>query len=278
MRSSTIAAAIFAIVGGSLGCINVWNNATQVNGGTFVVNDLTAVVCGLAVASALLSLALGAIAKRSAITTALAVVAIIGCTITSVGYTLGRVGDAADQGAAAALAHNAQIERAEALVSQLDNERKEEAANGGCKTECKKIEKRLDDARASLAALGVRQVTDPAGERIEAISGGWITAVGYRTAHPAIVAGALEISVSLLLTIAGLFAASPQRQATVIDITPINPVLAVLPPGRAISNKALARQLGLSEATASRRVRDLRRQGLLTVERKGRELSIRRPT
>jgi Meiotically up-regulated gene 113 len=94
--SKYIAAAAFATAGIGLGVINVWNNAVAVNGGTFVLNDLTALVTGLAVVSAMLALSLAAISRKSKITAALAVIVIAGCVFTSVGYTLARVGDVTD--------------------------------------------------------------------------------------------------------------------------------------------------------------------------------------
>ena len=91
-----IIAAIFAIAGIGLSAVNCWNNAVAINGGEFQLNDLTALVVGLAIAGALLSGAAGAAFNRSKVIGALCVVAILGCIITSIGYTLGRVGDVAD--------------------------------------------------------------------------------------------------------------------------------------------------------------------------------------
>lgn len=272
-------AAVFATAGVALGAVNVWNNATQVNHGTFVVNDLTAVVCGLAAAGALLSLGLGAVAQRSRLTAALMVVAILGCSATSVGYTLGRVGGVADAEAARALAHNANLARAERLVSDLSHKRDAEAAKGGCGRECRKIETRLDAARVALAGLGARAVVDPAGERLAAATGGLITADAYRTAHPVIVAGTLELGVSLLLTIGGLFASGGRTRAkdeaprSMIDITPpttADPVIAALQQHkRPLLNQELARLAGVSDATAHRRVRDLVAAGRVAKYREG---------
>ena len=275
-----LAAVLFGTAGVALGGINVWNNATQVNGGHFAWNDLTAVVLGLAVAGGLLSLAIGAVSRKSKAVAALAVIAVIGCSATSVGYTLARVGSVADSGAADALAHNAKIERAAKLVEKLDAERKAEAADGGCGRECRKIEARLAAALHAQDALGARRVVDPAGERLEAVTGGWISAKSYHTAHPVIVAGSLELCVSLLLTVAGLFAASgtAQKPHQVIDVeaVEIHPVAAALQSqSRPVTNREIAALLGVSEATAHRYVDHAVRSGIAAKERDGRAMAIR---
>lgn len=292
-----LAVALFGAAGVGLGAINVWNNATQVNGGTFVLNDLTAVVLGLAVAGALLSLALGSLRQRSILTTAFAVLAVIGCSATSVGYTLGRVGQAADSGAETAEAHNAQIERTAAEISRLRGLVGTEApiAARECagfkpgvsdvrrwpkctasRTLIAGYESRIADEQQTLAALGGRHVADPAGARIAAVTGGLITADAYRTAHPVIVAGALELSVSLLLTIAGLFAASDRRAHRIIDITPTDPVERVLRAQRAaLTNRELAQLAGISEASAHRSVKALAGAGRVLKHRDGRAMRIR---
>lgn len=270
-------AAVFATAGVALGVINTWNNAVQINGGSLIWNDLTAVVAGLAVTGALLSLGLGAIAQRSRLVACLAVVAIIGTIATSVGYTLGRVGSVADTGAADALAHNARLERAEQRVADLRQQVVAEAANGGCGPQCRALKSDLSAAQTQLDALGARRVEDPAGERIAAATGGLIPAAAYRTAHPVIVAGTLELGVSLLLSVAGLFAASGQRRRAprVIDITPepVDPVLQALKAGP-VSNRELARRLGWSEAKTSRTVAQLTEAGTVTATREGRSKMI----
>jgi hypothetical protein len=96
--SKYLAAVVFAIAGVGLGVINVWNKSVAINGGSFIRNDLTMLVSGLAIVSALLSLMLGPISRNSKVTATLAVVVIAGCVFTSVGYTLPRVGDVADDG------------------------------------------------------------------------------------------------------------------------------------------------------------------------------------
>ena len=292
-----LATALFGAAGIALGAINVWNNATQVNGGTFVLNDLTAIVLGLAVAGALLSLALGAIRQRSTLTTGLAVIAIIGCSATSVGYTLGRVGSAADTGAEAAQAHNARIDRTEAEIARLRGLVTAQASIAAnqcigfkpgvsderrwpkCNTARNLVagyEAQIATEQKTLAQLGAPRVADPAGERLEAVSGGLITAHAYRTAHPVIVAGALELSVSLLLTIAGLFAASGARAPKVIDVTPVDPVERVLRAQRAaITNRELAQLAGISEASAHRTVKALAGAGRVVKHRDGRAMLIK---
>jgi hypothetical protein len=253
-----------------------------INGGEFILNDLTAMVAGLAIVSAMLSFSLGAISQKSIITAALAVVVIAGCVFTSVGYTLGRVGSVADGGAAGAVAHNANIARAEQRVADLNSGVKAEAANGGCRTECKKLIKRLEAAQTALDTLGARQVVDPAGERIEAVTGGWLSADRYRTAHPVITAATLELGVSLLLTIAGMFASSGKRhvpnviEAEMIDITPADSVTKLLQQHpQALTNAEIAEALGISAPAASQRVKKLVAAGVVQRDRVGRQVAIR---
>ena len=218
--SKYVAAVAFAIAGVGLGVINAWNNALAINGGQFVVNDLTALVAGLAIVSAMLSLALGEISRQSKVTAALAVLLICGCAFASVGYTLSRVGLVADNGVSDALGHNGEIERIEREITSLVGKRDLEESKGGCGPSCRAIERRLEGQRAALAGLGSRKVVDPAGERLEAVTGGWLTADRYRTLHPVVVAGTLELGVSLLLTVAGLFADSSRKAPVAMDITP----------------------------------------------------------
>ena len=298
-----INAALFAIAGIALGSVNAWNNAVQVNGGAFELNDLTAVVAGLAIAGAMLSMSLASIAQRSRMVAALAVIAIAGCIATSVGFTLGRIGSVADAGAEKAEAHNAQYWRAKSDIKRLgpriEKQRQVEALEcRGFNPERDKpkiwpkcftargllaaYEKDHQAASASLASLGSRKVVDPAGERLEAVFGGiGITADGYRTAHPVIVAGTLELGVSLLLTIAGLFGATGRHEPRIIegkaiDITPPDPVTALLQrEGRALSNREVADRLGITPSAASQRVKLLADAGSVSRERIGRTVAIR---
>lgn len=277
-----LSACFLASCGIGLGAINVWNNAIAINGGDFVLNDLTALVAGLALLAALLSVSLGAVTRKSTVAGVLCVLAIAGCVFTSVGYTLGRVGSVADSGASEALSHNARIELVESEVRALTEKRDAEEANGGCGPQCRAIEKRLEAQRATLAGLGSRMVVDPAGERLEAVTGGWLTAAQYRTAHPVVTAATLELGVSLLLTIAGLFwpkHTAPRLAPVVgemIDITPADPLVALLKRHpRGLTNDDVAAALSVTKSAASQRVSKLVDAGRISRQRVGREVQIK---
>lgn len=300
--------AVFTMAGIALGALNVWNNAMAINDGQLVFNDLTGIVAGLAVTGALLSLALGSIAKRSWIVGLMAAVVIVGCTVVSVGYTLKRVGGVSDAGAGDALAHNGRIKRTKGRLADLRSklEKQREVAARECrgykpgKSNPAKwplcltaqglvgsYEADIAAANATLNRLGAPRVADSAGQRIEALLGGvGITAERYRTAHPVITAGTLELGVNLLLTVAGLFAASGgQRRRSeapgkpndgeMIDITPADPVERLLrQQRRALTNTEIAKALGISPPAASQRVRRLIDAGAVRSERVGRKVAI----
>ncbi|MFY0615059.1 MAG: winged helix-turn-helix transcriptional regulator [Hyphomicrobiaceae bacterium] len=284
--------ALFASAGAALAATNMANNAIAINDGAFVWNDLTAIIVGLGITGSLLSLALGAIVKRSMITAFLAVIVIFGCTIVSVTYTLTRLGSVADAGISKALAHNARIKRTKDqigdLIRKLDEQRREAAR------ECRnykpgRSDKRrfplcltargligdyecdLETAKATLTALGAPRVADSAGSRIEALFGGvGITAERYRRAHPALTAGTLEFGVNLLLMVAGLFAASGRfPESITINAKPVDPVSIALQRGPA-SNRELAKRIGWTETRTSRAVQRLANQRLVTVSQDGR--------
>jgi len=293
-------AAIFAIAGVALGAVNVWNNAIAINGGTFVLNDLTAIVAGLAILSALLSLALGSIAQHARVVAALAVATIIGCTFVPVGYTLNRVGGVADAKAGGAMAHNRQIERTRKQIASLGPKLDEQRmiAARECrgyvagKSKAKRwpncltarglianYEADLAASNAALTRLGAYRVSDPAGRRLEALFGALMPAKRYQVAHPVVTAVTLELGVALLLTIAGIFATggvSRRRVPTVIDATAteISPVVTALRSAGAASNRELARRLGWSETKTCRAVQTLVRDGTLRSEQHGRQKLI----
>lgn len=272
-------AAVFATAGVGLGTVNVWNNAMSINGGELVFNDLSLLVAGLAIASAMLAASAGAVWTRSKLVGALCVLAVIGCTITSVGYTLGRVGDKADDRAAEALEHNAKLERAEQRVARLVGDVRDEAARGGCGPKCRALKEDLAAAERALASLGARRVVDPAGERIEAVTAGLWSADHYRTAHPVITAATLELCVSLLLTVAGLIWSPARVRETRVEIInpePVDPILRALQlsGGRVGSNNELAEMLRLPAPRVTERVRLLESAGAVRTYRDGKSKVI----
>jgi hypothetical protein len=282
MLKNIVLGGLFATVGLVVAVVNVINNAVSVNNGTFAWNDVTGVVIGLALASALFSLSLGLVWKRSAITSLLMMVAVAGCVMTSVGYTLSRLGDLADTGVSAAVAHNEQRKRLSSEIIVLTDERNQEARRdrrgrisakrGRCGKKCQAIEDKIEARKLALAKLGPAKSVDPAGQRLEAALG-WagVTADGYRKALPVVTAGTLELSISLLLTIAGMFLASgvPVRSGRIIDVTPIDPVVEQLRLSGAASNRELSKRLGWSEAKTSRQVKRLCADGQVVSQQHG---------
>ena len=271
---------LFTSAGIGLGAVNVWNNAMAINGGTFHWNDLTMLVAGLAVTGALLSVASPALFGRSVIVGLLAMATVIGCTTTSLHYTIHRVGGVSDAGATEALAHNLRINRADAKVISLRKAEKAECATG-IGPQCRHLRTKLDAAETALAALGAPRVVDPSAERISRAAFGVITPEQYRTVRPLVTAASLELGCNLLLVVAGLFApagSSRRRrnsviEATAVDITPC-PVTEALAFSSATSNRELAQRLGWSESKTSRAVANLRRAGAVTSTQHGRQKLI----
>jgi hypothetical protein len=271
---------LFTSAGIGLGAVNVWNNAMAINGGSFRLNDLTMLVAALAVTGALLAVASPALFGRSVIVGLLAMATVIGCTTTSLHYTIHRVGGVSDAGAAEALAHNIRIDRAVIKVRTLATAEQAECATG-IGPQCRDLRKKLDAAEAGLAALGAPRVVDPSAERISRAAFGLITPGQYRTVRPLITAASLELGCNLLLVVAGLFApsGSSRRQrgsvieATAVDITPC-PVTEALQLSGAASNRELAQRLGWSESKTSRAVATLRRAGAVTTKQHGRQKLI----
>lgn len=272
--------ALFASAGVALGVINAWNNATAINGGSFQWNDLTMLVVGLAVTGALLSAAMWSLFGRSIIVGLVCLATVIGCTTTSLHYTLHRVGGASDTGAAEALDHNARIDSATTKVKNLTTAERDECATG-IGPLCRDKRRKLAAAEVALAALGARRVVDPSAERVSRAMFGMVSAEQYRTALPMITAASLELGCNLLLVVAGLFApsgSSRNRRDSVIegearDITP-SPVIEALRLTGATSNRELALRLGWTESKTSRAVARLRRAGAVTSEQHGRQKLI----
>ncbi len=293
--------AIFAIAGVGLGGVNVANNATAINGGEIVWNDLTLLVAGLAITGALLSAALASVIRRSLIVGSLMALTVLGCTATSLHYTLHRVGGVSDAGAHTALAHNAQLAHHRREVSRLTGEieKQQTIAARECRgyRDGKSNPKRWPNcltarglvaqwtaqktsAEAKLAALGAPRVTDPSAERVSQATGGLITPAQYRTLRPLVTAGSLELGCNLLFVVAGMFAPAGGRrqrgsviEAHAVDITP-DPVVEALRLSGAASNRELAQRLGWSEAKTSRAVKRLRHEARVTSHQHGRQKLI----
>lgn len=309
-----IAALLFASAAVALLATNILNNATAINDGVLVFNDLTAVVGGMAIAGALLSLSFGAVASRSRLVALAALLTVVGCTITSVHYTLSRIGGVADTSSAQGGTYERQKKLIEAEIAdrQADVttwEQEVAKAEKGIALECKgrppksldreswpkcrSYDDEADLARANVAkfsglvskerqtlrALGAPPATDPAAKRLEALVG--LPVATYRNAIPVVTAFSLEGAVNLLFLISGLFMAGGRKQnqgsAEPMQVMlPEHPIEAVIRKSRrALSNGEVARLTGVSDATATRRVEDLVAQGRLIKTRDGRGVKIR---
>ena len=142
---------------------------------------------------------------------------------------------------------------------------------------CRDLKRDLAAAEADLSAIGTRRVVDPAGERIEAVSGGLWSAAAYRKAHPVITAATLELSCWLLLAVAGLIWSPARIRETRVEVIvpePIDPIVRALQISGPMCNRDLARTLCLPEPRVSERVRLLEHAGTVRCERQGRQKVI----
>lgn len=273
---SYIIGALLASAGVALGVINVWQNAVAINGGAAEVNDLTAFVAALAVLSALASYVAGVARRRWPLAALVGVLIVIGCTITSVHYTLTRVGGQADGAAANALEHNAKLARAEERVAWLVSEVEAEAARGGCGRNCRALKGDLDAARAALDALGGPRVVDPAAERIEAATGGLWASNHYRVALPVIQAVTIEAGVAWLLFMSGQFfgLGLQRRRQPVVQVVEVDPIVRAIQEagGRVESNRRLAALADMQAPRVSERVKLLQLEGVIKTSKQGRQV------
>jgi hypothetical protein len=138
-------------------------------------------------------------------------------------------------------------------------------------------QEKLETAERQLNAHASSQPTDPAGQRIEALSLGVITSTTFRLLHPVAGVVALTVLINGFLLLAGVMLAIDRKpQAIVIDHTlvVVEPIVAELQAGGSTSNRQLANRLGWSEAKVSRRVRRLAEQGVVRVRQDGRAKKI----
>jgi len=268
-----IIAALLASAGVALGVINVWQNAVAINGAV-EFNDLTAFVAAIAVLAALASLLAGVVRRRWPLAALFGALIVAGCTITSVHYTLTRIGGQADTSATTALEHNARLAQAAENVSFLRGEVKAEAARGGCGRKCQDLKADLNAAQAVLVGLGSRRVVDSAAERVEAATGGLWAAPHYRVALPVIQAITIEAGVAWLLFMSGQFfglslRTRPRFRTEVME--PTDPIIQALmiSGGRAGSNNELAALARLPAPRVTERVKILERAGEVRTYRDG---------
>lgn len=272
-----IIGAILAMAGVALGAVNVWQNAVAINGGLTEWNDLTAFVAALAILSSLASIVAGTVRHRWPVATLTGLLIVAGCTITSVHYTLTRIGGQADTSAQSALEHNARLARAEERVANLRAEAKAEAARGGCGRKCRELLETVKAAQEAADAFGAPRVVDPAAERIEAATGGLWASKHYRVALPVIQAVTIEAGVAWLLFMAGQFFGLRRPEKVRVEVLePIDPIVRALElaGGRAGSNNELAELVRLPAPRVTERVKMLEASGVLTTYRVGKNKII----
>lgn len=279
MKLAYLIAAAFAIAATLMGAVNAYNNAMAINHGRFVLNDLTMLVSGLAIAAAMIFLVLPIVWKHSKSGAVVAFIAATLCTITSTHYTVTRVGGLTDTNASTAISHNAKLQRAIDKVDVLAKDKRAECATGYGR-KCRGLMKDLKAAETALAGIGARMVVDPAAERFSAAVGGAITPEQYRTALPLITGMAPDLVIGVLFMIAGVFLQLTMKPAPVtvtaevVRVEPAHPVIAALRDHGATSNRELARRLGWQESRTSKAVARLKADGLVTSEQTGRNKVI----
>ena len=265
-----IVLAAITTVAVALSLVNWWLSSIAANNGVFVFNDMTALIGVnqvLAVVASSAAVWLWTVKQRS--WSVVAVVVVLGCTVTDMHYTIKRVGSMSDTGVEDARGHNVLISRAYTRVEELKADVRAEAARGGCGKQCRIIKADLAQAQMTLASLGARRVEDSAAERVSAAFGGRFTPDQYRKALPVITAVALSLGCSLLFAMVTIMAMAGQVAAQrIIDVTP-NPVIAELEQG-ATSNRELAKRLGWSEDKTSKQVKKLCASGMVKSEQRGR--------
>ena len=270
-------AAIVGVVGLGGLIIDTWSNVVSIGGGVIRWDDNTAYVIGIASASALAGLFCPfALQRHRAIGLILAIGWALG-TLYSVGASLDRVGGAKDRAHHVVASTNARIKRLDARIAELRAMREAESKLGGCGKRCMTLQAKLETAERDLDGVGIEQIDDPGGQRIEALTFGAVRAADYRLFHPVVGVVALTALFNGLLLLAGaILAAGSKRAPVVIDAeaTEIDPIVQDLRANGSASNRELARRLGWSETKASRRVKLLTEQGSVQAQQVGRSKVI----
>lgn len=289
--------AAIAIVAIALSIVNWWLSSIAANNGVFVFNDMTALIGVNQVLTVVASsAAVWLWTQKQRSWSAIAVIVVLGCTITDMHYTIKRVGSMSDTGVETARGHNTQIARklirVETLEAEIKDQMKIEAR------ECRNYKPGISDKRRwplcltarglldghraelvevrdGLAALGARRVEDSAAERVSAAFGGAFTPDQYRKALPVITATALSLGCSLLFAMVTIMAMAGQvASARIIDVTP-NEAYSALSEHGALSNRECAKRAGISETKCSRQIKKLCQDGLATSEQRGRQKVIK---
>lgn len=286
--------AIFAIAGLALLVVNTGNNVAEITRTEWAM-DTVAVVVGLSIMAALLSLFLARIWGLSWVCGLVALTVTIGCAATSMRLTMDRIGGVDEDSKHGGRVINGRIQRADAEVERLQRliESQRPIAARECRghiegrsdpkrwPNCLTAQGLIDQYEAGMATAKAERVKLGEAVTVERHSErflGWVFGpnAGRASAmiQPVMIASLLEVGTALLLSIAGLFASSGgRRQPPIIDVTPIDPAVAVLKAGP-LSNRQLAARLGWSESRASRHIQALASDGLVSVARDGKRKLI----
>lgn len=244
MFARILAGGLFSLAGLALLAVNTGNNVVEITR-TGWAWDTVAVLVGLALTSALLSLSLAAVWRKSKASAVIGALIIAGCMVTSVTLTVDRIGGVLDDSKQVSRNINGKILRAKAAIKSLSDriqvQREIEAveckgyvegvSNASGWPRCTKAkgliaayQDELDTVRRERATLGEIVTVESHSERFLAWVAGPKAGVASEMVRPVITALSLEFGTSLLLSIAGMFFASGPRRVNferpIRDITP----------------------------------------------------------
>ena len=198
-------------------------------------------------------------------------------TVFSIGASIDRIGGAKDRAFHAVASRDALAERLDQEIHWLPVLRDEETNRGGCGRRCMIWQAKLEAAEQRRDRIGSTGETNPGGTRIESVTLGVVTAGDYRQNHPVVGVIALTVLFNGLFLMAGslLASATAKPVATIEPAAPVvDPIVIELQVNGPANNRELARRMGWSEATVSRRVKRLCAQGSIKAEQIGRSKLI----
>ena len=261
---SYILATILALcaVGGLV--VDTWSNVVAIGGGAFKRDDTTAYVIAIAILGALAGLVSSMAFQRHRDLGSILVLGWALGTVFSIGASIDRIGGAKDDAFHAVATRNALAERIDQEIHSLRVLRAEEANHGGCGRRCMIWQAKLETAEQRRISFGAAGETNSGGLRVEPITFGVVTASDYRQLHPVVGVIALTVLFNGLFLMAGslLASATEKPEAAIEPAAPrVDPIVLDLQVNGPANNRELARRIGWSEATVSRRVKTALRAG-----------------
>ena len=274
---SYLLATILALcaVGGLV--VDTWSNVVAIGGGAFKRDDTTAYVIAIAILSALAGLSSSMAYQRHRFLGSILVLGWALGTGFSIGASIDRIGGAKDRAFHAVASRNALAERLDQEIHRLRVLRDEEANRGGCGRRCMIWQAKLEAAEQRRDRIRAAGEANPGGTRVEAMTLGVVTASDYRQYHPVVGVIALTVLFNGLFLMAGsLLASATAKPEAAIEPAPprVDPIVLDLQVNGPANNRELARRIGWSEATVSRRVKRLCAQGRIKAEQIGRSKLI----